>query len=96
MIDPSIVTGALFEPRRNLVRTIRKHPMVTVALECGADQILLHRLIATRRLLDLAAENNLLPVVWTVDDPNWMRRRAGFGIHAVISNNPAEMRMTLV
>ena len=91
MIHSSIATGALFEPRRNSLKIIRKHPMITAALECGAEQILLHRLIATRRLLELAAESGLRPVVWTVDDPKWLRRRASFGIHAVITNNPAVM-----
>lgn len=90
-INPSIATGALFEPTRNPVKTIRKHPMITAALDCGADQILLHRLIATKRLVSLAAENDLRPVVWTVDEPKWMRRRTSFGIHAVITNNPALM-----
>jgi len=41
--------------------------------------------------VDLATENNLLPVVWTVDDPKWLRRSAIFGIRAVITNNPALM-----
>ena len=90
-IDAGITTGALFEPRRNPVKTIRKHPMITAALACGADEILLHRLITTRSLVDLAVENILRPVVWTVDDPKWMRRGASFGIHAVITNNPALM-----
>jgi glycerophosphoryl diester phosphodiesterase len=91
MIDALISTGALFEPRRNTVKIIRKHPMITAALECGADQILLHRLIATRRMVDLARAGNLRPVVWTVDDPKWMRRAVSFGIHALITNNPATM-----
>lgn len=91
MIDSSIATGALFEPRRHTVKIIRKHPMITLALECGADEILLHRMIATRRLSDLATESNLRPVVWTVDGPKWMRRAASFGIHAVITNDPATM-----
>ena len=91
LIDSSIATGALFEPRRNPIKMLRKHPMITAALECGAEQILLHRLVATRRLLGLAAESDLRPVVWTVDDPKWMQRRASFGIHAVITNNPALM-----
>jgi glycerophosphoryl diester phosphodiesterase len=94
-IDSNIATGALFEPRRNPVKTIRKHPMITAALECGADEILLHRLIATRRLVDLAAENDLRTVIWTVDDPKWMRRGAAFGVHALITNNPAKMMATL-
>jgi len=95
LINAAITTGALFEPRRNPVKILRKHPMITAALECGADQILLHRLIATRRLADLAAENDLRPVVWTVDDPKWMRRGASFGIHAVITNNPALMAASI-
>ena len=91
LIDSSIATGALFEPRRNPVKILRKHPMISAALECGAEQILLHRLVATRRLVGLAAESDLRPVVWTVDDPEWMQRRANFGIHALITNNPALM-----
>jgi glycerophosphoryl diester phosphodiesterase len=90
-INPAIATGALFEPRRNTVKVLRKHPMITAALDCGAEQILLHRLIATQRLVALAAENDLRPVVWTVDEPKWLRRRTGFGIHAVITNDPALM-----
>jgi glycerophosphoryl diester phosphodiesterase len=95
-IDTAIITGALFEPRRNPVKAIRKHPMITAALECGADQILLHRLMATRRLVQLAAESNLCPVVWTVDDARWMQRRASSGIHAFISNNPAKMMKLII
>jgi glycerophosphoryl diester phosphodiesterase len=94
-IDPALSTGALFEPRRNPLKTLRKHPMITGALGCSADQILLHRLVATRRLVDLALANNLRPVIWTVDDPNWVRRRTKYGIHAVITNKPAEMLAAL-
>ena len=90
-IDPTIRTGALFEPRRNTVKTILKHPMITAALDCGADEILLHRLIAHRRIVEFSLENHLLPVVWTVDDPSWARRAASLGIGAVITNNPAAM-----
>ncbi len=91
LIDSSITTGALFEPRRNPVELLRRHPLISAALACGADEILFHRLIATRRLVDLATESNLRSVVWTVDDPQWVRRRSDRGIHAVITNKPAEM-----
>lgn len=91
MFDPSIRTGALFEPRRNTLKTIRKHPMITAALDCGADEILLHRLIARRRIVEFSLENHLRPVVWTVDDPKWARRATSLGIGAVITNNPAAM-----
>ena len=90
-LDPGVRTGALFEPRRHALKIIRKHPMITAALESGADEILLHRLIANRRNVDLSLEGNLLPVVWTVDDPKWVRRAASMGIHAIITNDPAAM-----
>jgi glycerophosphoryl diester phosphodiesterase len=91
-LNSPIRTGALFEPRRNPARIVRKHPMITAALDCGADEILLHHTIATRRLDNLAAESNLLPVVWTVDDPKWIVRAKTRGIHALITNDPAKMR----
>lgn len=91
MLDRAIRTGALFEPRRNTVKIIRKRPMIAAALECGAEEILLHRLIANRRNVDLSLESDLQPVVWTVDDPKWVRRAASLGVHAVITNDPAAM-----
>jgi glycerophosphoryl diester phosphodiesterase len=90
-LNSAIRTGALFEPRRNPTRIVRKHPMITAALDCGANEILFHRLIATHRLADLAAESNLLPVVWTVDDQKWLARAKTCGIHALITNDPAKM-----
>jgi glycerophosphoryl diester phosphodiesterase len=90
-LDSSIRTGALFEPRRSAVKAVRKHPMISAALDCGADQILLHRLIVTRKLVSLAGEAHLLPVVWTVDNPRWVERAIDYGIHALITNDPAKM-----
>lgn len=90
-LHSSVHTGALFEPRRNPIRFARKHPMITAALACGAGEILLHRFLATQRLTDLAAESNLLPVVWTVDDPKWIARAQTRGFHALITNNPTKM-----
>jgi glycerophosphoryl diester phosphodiesterase len=91
VIDPGTRTGALFEPRRHTVKIIRRHPMIAAALECGADEILLHRTIANRRNVDLSLESNLRPVVWTVDPPKWMLRATSLGIHALFTNNPAAM-----
>ncbi len=88
-MDSSVSTGALFEPRRDAVKLIRNRQLIQIALECGADEILLHRLIATRRSLELATESNLRSVVWTVDDPKWLSRHFTLGIHALITNKPA-------
>ena len=90
-IDCSIHTGALFEPRRDTMKIIRKHPMIAAARECGAEEILLHRSIANRRNVALSLESDLLPVVWTVDDPKWVRRAASLGLHAIITNSPEAM-----
>jgi glycerophosphoryl diester phosphodiesterase len=90
-IDPDIRTGALFEPKRSAARIINRRSLIAAAVDSGADEILLHRLIATRRLVELAAEKTLRSVVWTVDDPKWLRRAARSGIHALITNNPAVM-----
>jgi len=89
--DPDIRTGALFEPRRSAAKIISRRRLITTALDYGANEILLHRLIATRRLAEMATEKGLRPVVWTVDDPKWLRRAGQMRIHALITNNPAAM-----
>jgi len=65
--------------------------IVANALGCGANEILLHHLIAKDRLLKLALEANLNPVVWTVENPAWVARAQESGIHALMTNNPARM-----
>ena len=89
--EPSIRTGALFEPKRSAAKSISGRRLIAAAIDCGANEILLHRLIASRRLIDLAATEGLRSVVWTVDDPKWLRRVASRGIHAIITNNSAAM-----
>lgn len=91
-IDSSVRTGALFEPRRNAARIMSGRRLIAAAIESGADEILLHRLIATRRLVGLAAEKDLRSVVWTVDDPKWLDRAERLGIDALITNDPAAMK----
>ncbi len=91
-IDPSIRTGALFEPKRSSARFLSGHRLIAAAVDCGADEILLHRLMATSRLVELAADKSLSSVVWTVDDRKWISRADRLRIHALITNNPAVMR----
>ena len=89
-IAPEIRTAALFEPK--LSRPVpSKHALVAEAVRYGADEIALHRALATRRAVAEARRHNLNTVVWTVDNPLWMERAVGYGIHALISNNPALM-----
>lgn len=88
-LDPSIRTGALFGPRQRATKSVPR--IISNAVEYDADEILLHHLVAKRRLLTLALEAKLKPVVWTVDDPAWLARGQENQIHALMTNNPAKM-----
>ena len=86
---PSIRTGALFEPITLTPK--RKRTIVARANECGAAEILLHRLMARAGMVELALKSGLTPVVWTVDDPRWVQRAERRGIRALITNSPARL-----
>ena len=91
-IDPGIRTAALFEPK--LLRplsTIRRLKMIDAALRLPADEIALHYTLATGRVIDKAIQAGLEVVVWTVEDPIWIRRARSLGIKALISNDPGSM-----
>lgn len=90
-LDASIHTGALFEPKRSAAKSISGRRLIAAAIDCGAIEILLHKLIAPRRVIDLATNEGLRSVVWTVDDPKWLERATQRGIHALITNDPAAM-----
>jgi glycerophosphoryl diester phosphodiesterase len=92
-IDPNIRTAALFQP--GLLRTgssVRTTKMVRAALEVQADEIALHRLLASPRAVRQARDEGLNVVVWTVDQPAWFETARQLGIHAIITNNPRAMR----
>ena len=90
-IDHVIRTGALFEPKSDLTTVVRKQRMIKTVIDHGANEILLHRSIATRGAVRLAIEAGLPVVVWTVDDPKWIDRARRLGIYALITNDPAKM-----
>jgi glycerophosphoryl diester phosphodiesterase len=88
-IDDSIPTGALFGPRQTAMKTVRQ--IIAATFACGAEQILLHHRVATKKFILAARDHNLVPVVWTVDDPRWVERASNLGIQALITNCPGEM-----
>lgn len=91
-IDPNIRTAALFEP--GLFRTgslMRRTRMVRAALEVQANEIALHRLLVTPRIVRQARGEGLNVIAWTVDNPAWLETAKRLGVHAVISNNPPAM-----
>jgi len=89
-IDGDIRTAALFEPK--LTRPVpSRRAMIEKALRYEADEIALHRSLASRRALEEAARRGLKTVIWTADHPSWVRRAFEHGIHAIITNTPARL-----
>ncbi len=90
-IAPEIRTAALFEPKWT-----RPAPSVRWLMESAlavkADEIALHRLLATRRITAEARRRGLKTVVWTVDNPSYIERALDCGIHALITNDPARFK----
>ncbi len=89
-LDGSIRTGALFAPTRN-GGTLRSETIVKATVDCGADEILLHRFLARPKMIDKARKQNLPAVVWTVDDPTWIQRAGALGVHALVTNDPGKL-----
>jgi glycerophosphoryl diester phosphodiesterase len=89
-VDSSIRTGALFGSTGMSSRSWRDN-LLGRAADCGANELLLHRLIARRKLIERAHKHDLAPVVWTVDDAKWVARAQILRLHALITNQPAKM-----
>ena len=89
-LDSSIRTGALFGSTRIAGRKWREN-MLAAALDCGANELLLHRLLARRKLIEKAHDAELPVVVWTVDDVRWTERARLLGLRALITNHPAKL-----
>lgn len=93
-IAPEIRTAALFEPKLSRpLPSARK--IIEQAVRYKVDEIALHRSLATRRVVEAARRLGMKAVVWTVDSPAWLKRGRERGIHAVITNKPAQMRARL-
>lgn len=54
-----------------------------------------HRLAATAELVKVAHRRRIAVNVWTVDDPDEMRRLASIGVDAIITNVPDVARAAL-
>ena len=61
------------------------------AIAVRADEIALHRTLAARRVVDKALQSGLPVIVWTVDNPIWIKRAVAMGVTALITNDPAMM-----
>lgn len=91
-IDAGIRTAALFEPKLSRpLSTLRRLKMVETARRVGADEIALHHTLAGARVIEKAKREGLEVVLWTVDDPGWLRRARSLGVKALIANDPGMM-----
>lgn len=89
-LNSDIRTAALFD--RKLSRPAPSaHRLIERAINCGAEEIALHRSLARRRSIAEARRRGLETVVWTIDNPLWVERAIKFGIRAIITNNPARL-----
>jgi glycerophosphoryl diester phosphodiesterase len=91
-LDSRIRTVALFEPRfKQPTSFLKRMALVEKARDCGADEIAMHYTLISPRVVDRARQLNIPCVVWTVDQPRWVRRAASLALKALITNNPARM-----
>lgn len=91
-IDSKIRTAALFEPKvTRPISTIRRLKMVDAALAVAADEVALHHTLAAESVVDKARQVGLEVVIWTVEDPSWVKRARALGIKALIANDPGLM-----
>ncbi len=87
---PEVQTAALFGPTvMDILR--RRKQMITTAREFGAEQVSLHYSLITRQLASLAADAQMPLTVWTVDNPQWLRKCQQLGIGALITNDPIKL-----
>jgi glycerophosphoryl diester phosphodiesterase len=87
---PEIRTAALFEPKLSSILRKRAH-LFELAEKCRANELSIHYSLATRKLVETAAQKNLPVTIWTMDRPAWIERARKLGIKAIITNNPARM-----
>jgi glycerophosphoryl diester phosphodiesterase len=87
---PGVRTAALFEPSIMTILRRREH-IVKMAREFGADELSVHRALATNQLCALASAAGLPMAVWTVDDARWIARSRQRAIRALITNHPAAL-----
>jgi len=89
-LNSLIRTGALFGSTRITSRNWREN-MLAATADCGANELLLHRLLARRKIIEKAQNLGLPVVVWTVDDVGWVERARILKLDALMTNHPAKL-----
>lgn len=93
-LAPEIRTAALFGRSwpRPLVPTAR---IISEAVDCGADEISLHRSLLREKTVEAAHRRGLEVLVWTVNSPTSLRRALKLKLRAIFTDYPRQMRLSL-
>jgi glycerophosphoryl diester phosphodiesterase len=89
-LNGGLRTAALFDRRLSRPAPSARR-IIEKAMRCGAEEIALHRSLATERTVEAAARRGLETVVWTADNPAWVERAIKRGVRAIITNDPARL-----
>ena len=93
-LAPEVRTAALFGRSwpRPLVPPAR---IIAEAVDCGAEEISLHRSLLRERTVEAARQRGLEVLVWTVNSPASLRRALKLNLRAVFTDHPRQMRASL-
>jgi glycerophosphoryl diester phosphodiesterase len=89
-LEGSIRTGALFGSSW-IGHSNAAVNILAATADCGADELLLNRLLARRSVVKRAHDADLPVTIWTVDDAKWVERARLLTLHALITNHPAKL-----
>jgi glycerophosphoryl diester phosphodiesterase len=93
-IEPRVKTGALV--RADWFQTRSPEKSVSDAIQqTGAEYFMPTASPVTQAIVDAAHARGIKMGVWTVDAPSDMKRYAGFGIDAITTNRPDELKKVL-
>jgi glycerophosphoryl diester phosphodiesterase len=89
-LDPTMKTGFLYTIPLPDVAT-----MIATVADAGHVALHPHRLAVTKDFVDAAHARQLAVNVWTVDDPDEMRKLQAMGVDAIITNVPDIAKQSL-
>jgi glycerophosphoryl diester phosphodiesterase len=87
---PEATTAALFAPKILNIFKKRSH-IIEKAEDCKANQLSIHFSMATKKLVEKAKLRGFTTVIWTADNPIWVKRAESVGVQAIITNNPERL-----
>lgn len=87
---PGVKTAALFAPKVKNVLQKEKY-LVNIAEQIGADELSLHYTLATKKLMKKARSRGLAVIIWTADNPRWIKRALRLGLNSIITNDPKKL-----